>query len=322
MERKKLKFLGGFGFILLILSFIIFILQPKSFYHFSDTFDRWNAHLIRNILHQTRRYIDPCFKDNVYITERSRQPIDVIIPMVEKDLITARESIKSIRAMIFHPIHVIYLVAPESTAIRQLAQEMGCTFVLENKTLKEFEQIKAHGGWVLQQFIKLNADEISGCEDILVVDADTIFLRPQVFIDNNTGRYTFHIHNDFSSQRKQFTRDLLKTSTYFKLDFVTHHMLINRTMLRKLKEKIERHFSLPWYQALLSKLKGNHQGFSEYDIYATYFFLEKPEATRLLSSANTFIYRDRFAFFKDYFPIYSADYKSISSHSFMNFECS
>ena len=294
--------------------------MPQSYFFFSEKFDAWNSQLIRSSLHSTRFLIDPCFKSNCYKSLTSKYPLDVVIPLVEKDLITAERTVESVRAMILHPIENIYIVAPESEKIRSFCQKQGCIFILENDAVDDFEKIRKQGGWILQQFIKLNADRYTKSENILVVDGDTVFLRPQVFINDRKKIYTFHIHSDYTDLRKKFTRDLLKTSRYFKLDFISHHMVLNRTWLKELKEKISELHNCSWQQAILNQLTSNRNGFSEYDIYATYVFLKYRSFTRLFSSANTFIFRDKFQFFDLYRPIYSSDYKSISSHSFSSFK--
>ncbi len=296
-----------------------FLLMPKSYYFFSEKFDAWNSQLIRSVLHSGRFLLDPCFKSNCYKSLTSKTPLDVVIPLVEKDLITAEKTVESIRAMVLHPIQNIYIVAPESEKIRSFCHQQGCIFILENEAVENYEELKKQGGWILQQFIKLNADQYTQSDNILVVDGDTVFLRPQVFIDDTKNTYTFHIHSDYTDIRKKFTRDLFKTNQYFKLDFISHHMVFKRKWLKELKEKISEINKCSWQKALLNQATLNKMGFSEYDIYAHYVFSKYRDFTRLRSSANTFIFRDKFQFFELYRSIYSADYKSVSSHHFTNF---
>ena len=315
MKLKGLIFF--FTSIFFVIAYLL--LMPKSYYFFSEKFDAWNSQVIRSVLHSGRFLLDPCFKSNCYKSLTSKYPLDVVIPLVEKDLITAEKTVESVRAMVLHPIQNIYIVAPESKKIRDFCEKQGCIFILENDAVDNYEELRKYGGWILQQFIKLNADTYTKSDNILVVDGDTVFLRPQVFINDKKNIYTFHIHSDYTDIRKKFTRDLFKTTHYFKLDFISHHMVFNRKWLKELKEKISEVNTCPWQQAILNLIVSNKLGFSEYDIYASYVFSHYRQFTRLFSSANTFIFRDKFQFFDLYRGIYSADYKSISSHHFTNF---
>lgn len=304
-------------FIFLAASYLL--LMPKAYFPFSEKFDLWNANLIRSTLHYGRFFLDPAFKDRYYVSLISERSLDVVIPLVEKDLITAKETVKSIHAMILHPIQNIYVVSPESASIRAFCKENGCIFIPENEAIDNYEEIRKLGGWVLQQFIKLSADKFTKSQDILIVDGDTVFLRPQVFIDDRRDIYTFHIAGCYTERIKKFTRNLMKTNQYFKLDLISHHMIFKRKWLQELKNTIEEINGCSWQKAIISQASFDPFSFSEYDIYATYVLHNHRSFTRILSGANTFIFRDKFKFFEDYRSVYSVDHKSISSHSFMKF---
>lgn len=307
-----------------ILSFFVvisYVFQPKSNVKLPDNLDRYIAGLNFRILYHTRKYIDPSFRDAVYHNKISREPLDVVIPIVEKDLVTAVETVKSIRAMVFHPIKNIYLVAPDSERIRQFAKQNNCIYVLESDVIPNFDRAKTFGVWVFQQFIKLNCDKFAKSDNILVVDADTIFLRPQVFINDRKGNFIFNVHSDYDLRRKKFTQKLLNLPYHFRFDFVAHHMVLNKSLLQELKREIEAIHKQDWHEVILDYIvKESKVGFSEYDIYATFVRSKYPKKSKVLASANTMIYRDRFDFLTDFRSVYAADYKSISSHSFMTLE--
>lgn len=305
---------------LFLLSGLVLLLQPKTSFKISDTFDKWNADLIRTFFQDGRFWLDSCFKDKYDSKLTCKLPLDIVIPLVEKDIITARKVIEGVRAMVKHPISAIYIVAPERKPLIEFAHEMKCEFIPEHTVVPEYDTVRKFGGWILQQFIKLNCDSFTKNENILVIDADTILLRPQVLIDDKKDIYTFHIHSDYSSPRKEFTQRLLKENTYFKLDFVSHHMVFKREWLHALKQYIEKVQNKKWYDAIVELLEIQNKGFSEYDIYATYVFLNHRSQTKILSSANTFIYRDKFQYLEIYRPVLAPRYKSLSCHHFMTLE--
>lgn len=311
-------------FLFIIFTIVIsgfYVFKPTTCIHLGDRFDTFNANIIRSYYHVIRKFRDPSFRDGAYLGHTSNTSVDVVIPIVEKDILTASKAIPALRAMLMHPIDKIYLVAPESKKLRTFAKEFNCIFVLETDVVEDFEQIKQLGGWFIQQFIKLSVDRVSSNEHILITDADTILLRPQAFINNRKGKYTFNLHSDYAPISKKFTENLLKLQHYVKLDFVCHHMLFKREWLQELKSEIEKIHGKKWNMAMLDLAVDKKNGsLSEYDIYATYVYLHHYKNVRLHSSANAFIYRDRFQYFDQYAPVFAADYKSVSSHHFMKLE--
>lgn len=301
-----------------VLTVFFYILTPKAHFLISSRFDEWNAKLINRVAFELRKFMDPAFQDSAYSPVRSKHPVDIVMPIVEKDLASAKIALTQIRAFVMHPIQKIYLVAPESHKIREFAKEMGCQFVLENDVVDDYGKVKKYGGWIIQQLIKLNVDRISDQDNILVIDADTMLLRPQTFINGKEGIYTFAIHTDYSPDRKEFTKAVLQTNSYYKLDFVAHHMIFNRHWLKELKEELGQNSGKLWYKAILDLVdKRGTFGFSEYDLYATFAFLNHRDAVCFLASANVVLFRDKLTYFKQYSTVFAPDYKSASSHHFM-----
>jgi hypothetical protein len=270
-------------------------------------------------LYEIKESVDPSFGRNCIIPTN---PItfDVVIPLVEKDLEVVAYTVKSIKTMVGHKLGTIYIVAPESKLIRYFANSYGCKFVLEDDILPA-SSIKKHGGWIIQQFLKLNADTIVENDHYLVVDADTIFLRPLVFIDN-AGRYLVNAHWDYTPIRKKITALLLGNEKVFQYDFVCHNMLFSKKVLKSMKQHIEQRFQKSWDQAvldLLEKEKDGLSGFSEYDLYTTYLTEFSGEKFKFVSNANITVYRNFLDRLEKIMPAYSAMYKSISLHHFVLF---
>lgn len=317
MVRLKKKATCFVSLVLVVVA-CVYMIMPTAHFVISFGFNEWNARFINNVYFSLRKFIDPAFRDISDPLRRSKYTLDIVMPIVEKDLPSAKIALTQIRAFVMQPIAKIYLVAPESQKIREFAKEMGCQFVLENDVVDDYSSVKKYGGWIIQQLIKFNVDRISNQDNILVIDADTMLLRPQTFISGKDGVYTFAIHTDYSQDRKDFTKAMLKTNTYFKLDFVAHHMIFNRQWLKELKEELAHHSGKLWYKAILDQVdKTGTYGFSEYDLYATFVFLNHRDSVRFLASANVVLFRDKLIYFNQYFPVFAPDYKSASSHHFM-----
>ena len=279
---------------------------------------RKKAHRNEVNLYKLREKYDPSFARR-FIIPTSKIPLDVVIPLVEKDLEVVKHTIQSIRKLVGHKIGSIYLVSPESEKIRSFSEEYDCIFIHEDHVLPSNE-IKKYGGWIIQQFLKLNADTIVRNDHYLVVDADTVFLRPLIFEEE--GIYLVNTHWDFALNRKQVTADLLGNKRIFQYDFVCHHMLFSKTVLGSMKKHIEHRFQKRWDLAVLDLLqerKDSRNGFSEYDLYATYLTEFSRAGFRLISNANITVYRNFLDRIDHITPSYSDKYKSMSLHHFVLF---
>lgn len=257
---------------------------------------------------------DPSFVRHSVIPT-SETPVDIVIPLIEKDLEVALYTVRSIRAFIGHKVGKIYIISPESQKIRDFCKQEGCVFVLEGSLLPSPE-IQKQSGWFVQQFLKLNADQIVENEHYLVVDGDTFFLRPQTFMEGDT--YFLNVSRTPCPMRKTATAHFLGNKAAYKHDFVNHHMLFSKKILGEMKKHIEKRFQKPWEQALLDGIKKGDPyrgGFSEYELYATYLTEFSGVDFRFLSSANIGIYKKMFfKSIEQIIPVYAAQYKSASLH--------
>lgn len=270
-------------------------------------------------LYASREKIDPSFW-HLTIIPSSQTPVDIVIPLVEKDCEVVGHTVRSVRNLVEHPIGSIYFVAPESQKIRELAKSLGCIFILED-TVLPCPEIKKHGGWIIQQFLKLNADSFVQKDHYLVVDADTIFLRPMIFTLED-GTYLTNIHWMCAARRKRMTSHLLGNTKVFSYDFVSHYMLFSKPVLAAMKKHIESRLGKRWDHAILDLFKnGNPETqpyhFSEYDLYITYLTEFSKKKFRFISSANITVYRDFLGRLESIIPAYAPQYKSISLHHFM-----
>ncbi len=216
--------------------------------------------------------------------ESSDVPIDVIIVVVEKDLITLPEVIESLRLRILHPIENIYIVSPKSEKIACLCDEYKCTNIDEDDVLnlkKSDINFKVTGkdyfgldrsGWIFQQLLKLSSDTVSDQDHILIVDADTIFTSPQVFIRDN--KWIFNLSDERHRPYHNTNKKLTNRST-FDVSFISHHILFNRNVLQQIKSGLSKKFGLEWEQCILSALDRSIAcPFSEYEFYGNYVMNE------------------------------------------------
>jgi hypothetical protein len=203
-----------------------------------------------------------------------KQALTVIVPAVDKDSPVLTHCLRSIREMIRQQVAEVWVVAPESARIRKIAAAESCKFVHEDTILPRAAGDLKCRGWVLQQFIKLNASAFVTTPDYLVVDADTIFLRPQIFFQGGKGILRYADQYELLYNR---SLELVFGHTHrFPVSFVTHHMLFNATLMKELLHLIEHRFGRPWWEAVLQEMdKGHPISFSEFELYG-HFVISQP----------------------------------------------
>ncbi|GBF83933.1 DUF6492 family protein [Aphanothece sacrum] len=210
----------------------------------------------------------------------SEIPIDVLIPVIKKDLSTLPLVIESLK-YVSHLIKDIIIVAPDEREIKNLAFEKKCKFVDENTVLtiqkKDINYIvngRDRSGWIFQQLIKLNGEKLGNCEHYLVVDADTIFLRPQSFIHRD--KVVFNCADKYRLEYFKTLQKLLgyKNHDFLPLSFISHHILFEKGKLLDFKNAIELYHKKPWFLAIIDCLdKKEWCSFSEYESYGHFCYI-------------------------------------------------
>lgn len=209
-------------------------------------------------------------------------------------------------------------------------------------------EVRQCRGWILQQFLKLNADTVVEQDHYLVVDADTVMLRPCVFMKPSfwfylryklkrffpqmetlcpfiwmnleelakTDLYLVNTQWDYQARIKRLTTKILGNKKCLLYDFVPHHMLFSKKILQQMKNHIGKRLGQPWHAAILKILKDeNREGdFSEYDIYTTYLMEFSGARCRLVSNANILVHRNLLDRLEKIIPIYGCQYKTITMH--------
>lgn len=203
--------------------------------------------------------------------------IDVVMPLISKDLDVALFSINSLRDKSQNPIRKIFIVSPNDPVIISFCEKNNLIFVLEDEilpttkdSLKKIIKNKEKLGWFIQQLIKLNSDKIDDLlEDYLVFDADTILLQPQFFLAEN---YTIMKFSDEYHLLYKLTNKAILGSFHSSLvSFISHHMVFNQSRLSSLKRSInEIHKGKKWFEVILGEATKRNYFFSEYELYSQY----------------------------------------------------
>ena len=251
----------------------------------------------------------------------SEMPIDVIIPAIEKDLEILPYTIEGNRRNVKHPISKILIVSPSSERIERLCSEKGCSFVNE-KSVINIDPQSLHliirgldrSNWYFQQFLKLSSDKISDEENILLVDADTVFIRPQIF--GHSGNIILNFSDEYHQPYFDHYKHLIKETVNCPVSFTSHHMLCEKSRLMELRKKIEEINGCAWHEAILKNVDKNEvSGCSEYEIYGQFVFLHYRKKYSLEYWFNLSLPRNKLQDLDRLETLYKDNHKSISFHS-------
>ncbi len=210
-------------------------------------------------------------------------PIDVVIPCHEKDQRILNQCISSIRSYGPNIRRVIVISNCQLTEEAEwfpveqfpFSQRDILRIIFENdeQKVEEYSSSRqSRTGWMFQQLIKLYAcfviPDISS--NILVLDADTVFLNPVHFISPLGGAFltiaTEH-HPPYFEHAQRLIPNFKRVAN---ISGIAHHMLFQKPILEDLFNTLESYHKIPTWQAIcksidLEEIYGSP--FSEYEMY-------------------------------------------------------
>ncbi len=207
----------------------------------------------------------------------SGEKIDVVIPVVAKDLAILPLCLEGVRRCLNHPIGEIYAVAPRLPEIVGFCRSHGLEFVDELSVLGYGPRDIGYrpcgtdrSGWIFQQLVKLSG-AVGNREHSLVVDADHILLRPHTFLTRR-GRTVFYGSRECHWPYYDAVARLMGSVRMEWLSYVDHKMLFSKSQLDHLKEQLEARSRRSWDRAILDSLQPDEtSAFSEYELYGLTF---------------------------------------------------
>jgi uncharacterized protein DUF6492 len=261
-----------------------------------------------------------------YLSQMSIQSdlrIDVVVPAAAKDLDVLPYAIDGVRRNIRHPVTNIFVVSPRSDRLLALCKRKGCAFV-DERSLVDLDPRRIglvtngldRSTWIYQQFLKWSADTLGKASHFLIVDADTVFVRPQVF--ERDGRIIFNYSDERHQAYFDMYQRLLREEVRFPLSFTSHQMLYDKSILAELKGRIEQLHACDWKEAVLRNLDRTElSSFSDYDTYGHYVFLHHPAPMAIEYWFNLSLRRKKNLRRVALLGIqYGGKYKSLSFHSY------
>jgi len=134
-------------------------------------------------------------------------------------------------------------------------------------------RISHRKGWYFQQLIKLYAKHVLGdlLDWYLVVDADTMFLKPVTFVKEGKLCYNYGSENNphYFIHSRLLHESLTRQN--HKMSGICHHMIFDKNKLDQLFELVESKHQKEFYKVFVDFVNpGHHSGASEYEIYFNY----------------------------------------------------
>jgi hypothetical protein len=213
----------------------------------------------------------------------------VVIPSTHKDAAVLSHCIKGIKQNCQDVRRIIVISKSPMTTEAEWISEEYFPFTKEevalylnrgnaNKAQQYLNERPSRVGWYFQQLLKFyaafNIPNISS--NVLIVDSDTIFLRPVSFLNHNDAG----IYNLGVDYHRPYFEHAAKLVPGFKEIFpgtsaVCHHMLFQREVLKDLFKTVEDHHQMEFWQAfclLVDPIHLKRSGASEYEIYFNFVF--------------------------------------------------
>jgi uncharacterized protein DUF6492 len=254
---------------------------------------------------------------------RSDVPIDVVITAVERDLPILSLVVEGARRNVAHPIRRVYVVAPATSRMMSACRAEGCELLDEDTVLpiraKDIAYTVAgidRAGWLFAQLLKLSATDITTADHCLIVDADTVFIRPQVFRDGS--RTILNWSDEYHRPYYLAYARLLGARPSRRVSFVSHHMLFERRKIAALRREIEARHGRAWHEAILAAVDyANVSGFAEYELYGHFVHDRFRRDVTLTYWYNKAVSRRDLAPLDELERAYARAYKSLSFHHYL-----
>uniref|UniRef100_A0A6C0HLL0 Methyltransferase FkbM domain-containing protein n=1 Tax=viral metagenome TaxID=1070528 RepID=A0A6C0HLL0_9ZZZZ len=265
-----------------------YTLWKSAFYNILNESDR---HWLIN--HRNTHNIVNKYENQYYLNlEDSLNNIfDIVIPIGPNDKDIIYQQIEYTKKNIIG-YRNIYLICYDPTINIDgciTIDEKIFPFTIEN--IRQIHGVLDRNGWYLQQLLKLYAlliipDILERC---LIIDSDTFFLKPTVFIKEGKCLYNFGVeyHMPYFEHMLKLDKGLTKVDMV--KSGICHHMMFEAKYVNELINKIEKEHNDKCYNVfLIAVVDYNTSGASEYEIYFNYMLKYHSDIIELrqLSWAN------------------------------------
>lgn len=210
----------------------------------------------------------------------SRTPIDIVIPIIRKDLKILPFCLHGLKACVENEIDNIYIVAPIDNDIIAFCNNNNITFINEIDVLgfgpNKLNIVNKNtgtnrSGWIFQQLLKLSG-AIGASRYFLCIDADHVLIRPHTFLTGDEESVFYvssEYHEEYYININKLTNG--EMDLYCNLSFISHKMIFDKVELVNLRNLISKTNAKEWHKSIIDSLDLTQDaGFSEFELYGNY----------------------------------------------------
>uniref|UniRef100_A0A6C0AYH6 Nucleotide-diphospho-sugar transferase domain-containing protein n=1 Tax=viral metagenome TaxID=1070528 RepID=A0A6C0AYH6_9ZZZZ len=218
------------------------------------------------------------YQESKIISQESKNLFDIVIPLGPNDISFIEHIVLHCKNNIID-YRNIYIITKDNNI------PTDCIFIDENSfpfKLEDFNSLNNRKNWYLQQLLKLYAWTIPGILDnYLVIDADTYFLKPTTFMENDLFLFNTsgEFHTPYFTHMKKLHPTLIR-----KLDCsgICHHMIFNKSYINELFELVSQYHNCEFWKAFLKCVEPSESsGAAEYEIYFNFMLIYHPESIKI-----------------------------------------
>lgn len=202
---------------------------------------------------------------------------DLIIVSHRKDFHKLEAVIKTVVAHSVNKIERIYIIGSSKKPYKTSSVAYEYIYEQEMLSRKIFEELKIscpRPGWIIQQLLKLKGDILSN--KYLVIDADTILIRPHVFYleESTVLRIAYE-----SAEIYRDTEQMLGLNNVWNhVSFVAHMMPFEGSVVKELRDYVKKKTGKEFEASMIEIARGSGWFLSEYNLYARFLISHKPNS--------------------------------------------
>lgn len=206
---------------------------------------------------------------------------DIVIPVGPNDASVIHTQLEYTKQNILG-YRNIYLISKSPLEIEGCISISESSFPFTIDTVAKYHGKSTRNGWYLQQLLKLYATSVIPgiLETYLVLDSDTFFLKPTVFLENGTGRPMYAYGKEFHAP---YFNHMARLDPSFKRvsekSGICHHMIFQKKYLDEIFALVESRHHIKFYEIFLRQVASSdfpHSGASEYELYFNYMLDKHP----------------------------------------------
>jgi len=197
--------------------------------------------------------------------------IDAVIPLGPNDVGLVEFTARALRRNI-KDLRIIWIVAARDPGVPGTLFVDEASFPFKMEDVRRILGVTTRAGWYLAQLIKLHVGAVilDIAPRYLVVDADTMFLRPCEFVTD--GRPVFNLgtefHPPYFAHMARLHPSLQKMTAY---SGITHFLLFDKGWAAEMMALVELHHpGRPFWESFLAEVDPEHaekSGAADYEIY-------------------------------------------------------